>query len=84
MLTTGVGRRRGIGGVGCPDAGQVRGQLVAANVAVLRQLRRWGILADGEVMGPTPAAGNEGYPTILPASAELPSVAEWLKTGRST
>ena len=24
------------------DAGQVRGQLVAANVAVLRQLRRWG------------------------------------------
>ena len=27
---------------GNPDAGQMRGQLVAADVAVLRQLRKWG------------------------------------------
>ena len=32
-------------------------------------------LADGEVMGPTPADGNDRLPTILHASADLPSVA---------
>ena len=51
-----------LGVSGDADAGQVRGQLVAADVAVLRQLRKWGNLADGEVMGPTPAAGNDGLP----------------------
>ena len=39
-------------------------------------------LADGEVMGATPADGNDRLPTILHASAELPSGQEWLKTGR--
>ena len=38
-------------------------------------------LSDGEVMVPTPAARITGYPTILHASAELPSGREWLTTG---
>ena len=40
-----------LGVSGDADAGQVRGQLVAAHVAVLRQLRKSDDLADGEVMG---------------------------------
>ena len=63
------------------DAGQVRGQLVAAEIAVLRQLRKSG--RSGRCRGhggPLQRTGMTGYPTILHASAEL---AEWLKTGRS-
>ena len=47
---------------GDADAGQVRGQLVAAGVAVLRGAH-------------SSSRGMTGYPTIPHASAELPSVA---------
>ena len=41
-------------------------------------------LSDGEVMGVhSSSRGMTGYPTILPASAGLPSVRGWLRTGRS-
>ena len=65
-----------LGVLGDADAGQVRGQLVAADVVVLRQLRKWGRLCRLRGHGaPLQRTGMTGYPTILHASAEPPSVA---------
>ena len=84
MLTTGGGRPRGIGDVGRRRWARARceGNWSPQTSQFSGSFGNGDDLADGEVMGPTPAAGNDGLPTIPHASAELPSGRELLKTGR--
>ena len=73
-----------LGVSGDADAGQVRGAIgrrrhrssqAASEMGVIWQMvRSW---------GPLQWTGNDMLPTILHASAELPSGQEWLKTGSS-
>ena len=84
MLLLGAAAFAALGMSGGAGAGQVRGQLVAADIAVLRQLRRWGRFGRWRGHGgQLQRTGMTGYPTILHASEVPPSGRERLKTGHS-